>query len=150
MDYIVREARTEDKKEIYELFTASIYPYVEEIWGWDEEFQKNDFADSFASIEQYKVIEVEGRFAGFIQINEEGNVLNLAEIHLLPEMQGKGIGGSIIQSVINAASDRKMEAQIGVFKRNQRAYELYQRLGFEKICETDTHYILIKKTEIQE
>lgn len=67
MDYQIRNALSADKTNIYELFTSSIRPYVEPIWGWDEPYQANDFDESFEKVHQFSVIEVNNEFAGFFE-----------------------------------------------------------------------------------
>ena len=67
MDYQIRLATPDDRDVIYALKTASVRPYVEKIWGWDERYQQNEFENDFSAIEEFFVIEVDTKFAGFYQ-----------------------------------------------------------------------------------
>ena len=127
---------------IYNLKKSSVRPYVEKIWGWDEEYQYNDFTADFRQIEKFKVIEIDRGFIGFVQTSTHNNTLELIEIHLLPQYRSQGIGSTIIANIINFAKDRNMDISIGCFKENTGAKALYLRLGFKLIEETDTHFIL--------
>ena len=142
MDYKIRFAIPHDHDLIYALKAESVRPYVEKIWGWDEDYQKNDFDRDFSHIEQFNIIEIGGIFAGFVQYYFEYPYFEVVEIHLLPEYRGKGIGSSILQYLqkVCIAQDRKI--RIGCFKENHRAKHLYRKLGFMQTKETDTHYIL--------
>lgn len=142
MDYKTRFATTDDHDLIYALKSQSVRPYVERIWGWDEDYQTKDFDGDFSHIKQFNVIEIDGRFAGFIQYYFEYPYFEVVEIHLLPEYRGKGIGSDILRYLqkVCIAQDRKI--RIGCFKENHRAKALYQKLGFMQTEETDTHYIL--------
>ena len=40
---------------------------AEKIWGWDEDYQRNDFDGDFSHIKQFNVIEVDSKFVGFVQ-----------------------------------------------------------------------------------
>ena len=142
MDHKIRFATPDDHDLIYALKTESIRPYVEKIWGWDEDYQKKDFDGDFSNMEQFHVIEVGGKFVGFVQYYFEYPYFEVVEIHLLPEYRGKGIGSDILQYLqkVCIAQDRKI--RIGCFKENHRAKALYQKLGFMQIEKTDTHYIL--------
>ena len=93
-------------------------------------------------MEQFNVIEVDSKFAGFVQYYFEYPYFEVVEIHLLPEYRGKDIGSEILRYLQKAciAHDRKI--RIGCFKENHRAKQLYQKLGFMQTEETDTHYIL--------
>ena len=142
MDYKIRFATPDDHDLMYALKAESVRPYVERIWGWDEDYQRKDFDADFSHIKQFNVIEVAGKFAGFVQYYFEYPYFEVVEIHLLPEYRGKGIGSDILRYLqkICIAQDRNI--RIGCFKENHRAKSLYQKLGFMQTQETDTHYIL--------
>lgn len=48
MDYKIRIATPDDHDLIYGLKAESVRPYVEKIWGWDEDYQKKDFDGDFS------------------------------------------------------------------------------------------------------
>ena len=140
--YIVRPATPDDHNLIYTLKVESVRPYVEKIWGWDEIFQQNDFNSDFADVEHFSVIEIDGKFIGFMQCYFKSPYLDVAEIHLLSEHRGKGIGSDILLCLQNDCMIKKRKMRIGCFKENHRAKSLYQKLGFIQTEETDTHFIL--------
>ena len=142
MEYRIRFATPNDHDLLYALKAESVRPYVEKIWGWDEDYQKKDFDGDFAHMDQFNVIEIDGRFVGFVQYYFEYPYFEVVEIHLLPEYRGNGIGSDILRYLqkVCIAQDRKI--RIGCFKDNHRAKALYQKLGFMQTGETDTHYIL--------
>ena len=140
--YIVRPSTPGERDLIYTLKAESVRPYVEKIWGWDEEFQQKDFDSDFASVAHFSVIEIDGKFIGFLQCYFESSYLVVAEIHLLPEYRGKGIGSDILLCLQNDCLIKKRTMRIGCFKENLRAKSLYQKLGFIQTEETNTHYIM--------
>ena len=142
MDYKIRIATPDDRNLIYTLKADSVHPYVEKIWGWDEDSQKKDFDSDLSNIEQFHVLEIDNSFVGFVQYYFEDPYLEVVEIHLLPECRGKGIGSDILRNLQKGciAQDRKI--RIGCFKENHRAKQLYLKLGFIQTEETDTHFIL--------
>ena len=50
MDYKIRIATPNDHDLIYTLKAESVRPYVEKIWGWDEDYQKKDFDSDFPTL----------------------------------------------------------------------------------------------------
>lgn len=142
MNYIIRDATITDYNAIYTLKSKSIRTYDERIWGWDENYQRNEFDKDFSSISQFSVVEVNGEFAGFIQSFRCSECLNLVEIHLMPEYRGMGIGSNILCDLQKLSANLKIRICIGCFKENYRAKALYQRLGFIQISESETHYML--------
>lgn len=142
MDYQLRQAIPEDHEWIYACKRASIRPYVEAIWGWNESFQQQDFDGDFASIGQFRVIETSGKPIGFLQVLKENDCVEVAELHLLPDYREQGIGSSILRRLLAYCQERELTLQLGCFKENYRAKALYQRLGFRQVEETETHCIL--------
>lgn len=142
MDYHLRPAAPEDHDWIYACKAASVRPYVEPVWGWDESFQRRDFDSDFASIGQFRVIETPEKPIGFLQILDGKDCVEVAELHLLPDCRGKGIGSSILRRLLADCRQQGRPLRLGCFKDNHRAKALYQRLGFRQTAETETHCIL--------
>ena len=68
--------------------------------------------------------------------------MEIENICIKPEYQNKGIGTAILKEIIfeNKGKNIKLQA----FKINERAIKLYERIGFKKIYESKTHYIMVK------
>lgn len=141
MEYYLRGITADDKDFIYEVKKLSIFEYVDKIWGWDEEYQIKDFENDFDNY-IFKIIVVDEKDVGFIQIDESIDSINIIEIHIIPEYQGKGIGSSILKNIIERANNISKIVKIGCFKDNIRARNLYERLGFKVVKTTDTHYMM--------
>lgn len=142
MDFQLRPAVSQDHDWIYACKAASVRPYVEPIWGWNEAFQRMDFDGDFVSIAQFHVIETSEKPIGFLQVVEEKDGIEVAELHLLQDCRGRGIGSSILRGLLADCQERGCALRLGCFKENHRALDLYQRLGFRCVAETESHYIL--------
>lgn len=142
MDYTLRAARPDDRALIFNLKAESVRPYVEEIWGWDEDYQQRDFSRDFAAIGQFQVIQVNGKFAGFLQASFVDPCYQIAELHLLAEYRGNGIGSDILRRLQKSCAAQNHRIRLGCFKKNHRAKALYEKLGFCRIAETETHVLL--------
>ena len=73
----------------------------------------------------------------------ENNTFEIGNICVKPEHQNKGIGTAILKEIIFESKGKNIKLQ--VFKINERAIKLYEKMGFEKVEETKTHYIMMKK-----
>ena len=116
MEYIIRSATPDDYDLIYILKSQSVRPYVEKIWGWDENYQQNDFDRDFSQIDQFKVIEINGEFIGFVQYHLEHSRYHVVEIHLLPEYRGNGLGSNILKAIQEICIAQGKKIQLGCFK----------------------------------
>lgn len=140
-NYLLRAATMEDYNFIYHVKKVTLKKHIDRIWGWDEEYQQNDFRECF-NPQNNKVIIYDNENIGVLEISYGGNIIHIVELEILPKYQGKGIGGAIIKDIIKNAHSTGKNVKIGCFKINIDAKGLYERLGFKVIEETETHYIL--------
>ncbi|HEY0426172.1 MAG TPA: GNAT family N-acetyltransferase [Pyrinomonadaceae bacterium] len=137
MKITFRQIKDEDFEFLWRLHNAALKDYVTQVWGWDEQLQREMFAREFSPNEG-KIILVGGRGAGFFRVIERERERVLVSIRLLPEFQKKGIGTKIIKDLLN---DSKNPVRLQVLKINP-ARALYERLGFEIYDETETHFLM--------
>jgi ribosomal protein S18 acetylase RimI-like enzyme len=83
---------------------------------------------------RFDVVEVAGRPAGRLYVDRRPDDIRIVDIALLPELRGAGIGGHLIQALIDeaAASGRTVSIHVEV---HNRAAGLYRRLGFVAVGE---------------
>ncbi len=112
--------------------------YVTRVWGWDADWQKQDFRRAFSPAKG-QIIIVDSQDAGFLEVIDEQSETLLSSVRLLPEFQGKGIGTQIVQKVIDEAKKKNQPVRLQVLKINP-ARRLYERLGFKVFDESETHF----------
>lgn len=139
MNFNLRKATIDDFEILYRINKDAYKPYVEQIWGWDEEWQYKFFKEHLI-LDRIELILVGDAPVGFISINYRENLIFGESIALLPEYQSKGIGTKIIKDLIAKSKQLKMPFHIQVFKVNVRAKALYERLGFTQNGESETHF----------
>ncbi|MDP3062545.1 MAG: GNAT family N-acetyltransferase, partial [Chloroflexota bacterium] len=64
------------------------------------------------------------------------------QLFVLPEHQGKGIGHRSMLLIIEEARQLGLPVRLRTLKVNPRALAFYQRLGFMRTGETDTHDLM--------
>jgi ribosomal protein S18 acetylase RimI-like enzyme len=100
------------------------------VWGWDDAEQRAYLAKNLV-LERVRVIVVDGFDVGRLDVQEGDDEIFLALIELVPEHQGRGIGGRLIRDILDRADGRGVV--LSVLAVNHRAYRLYRRLGFTEI-----------------
>jgi ribosomal protein S18 acetylase RimI-like enzyme len=103
---------------------------VEKTWGWDEAWQRSDFDRRFREY-VVSIIECEGRAAGGLLLERNPDSLDIHELQVLPDYQGRGIGTRVIGNVIQQAAARGVPVTLSVVPANPRARNLYEKLGSE-------------------
>jgi len=148
MDISLRPATHDDQELLWDLHCSALKPYVEQTWGWDEDFQRRYFKEHF-SPSNSQVIQVDGIDAGVITIEEKQLGYILSNIELYPQYQGFGIGTRLIRALLEKAAERGLPVSLRVLKINP-ARQLYLRLGFEVIGETETHFWMRREGQPRE
>ena len=105
---------------------------IDQIWGWDEGWQRGDFERRFQQC-RVSVIEAGARAAGGLWVETRPDSLYIHELQLAPEFQRRGIGTAVLQDVIAEATACEQPVALSVFTINPRARQLYERVGFEVI-----------------
>jgi ribosomal protein S18 acetylase RimI-like enzyme len=141
MDVTLRAATSEDKEWIYEVKKQAYHHYVENIWGWDEAWQRNNFESEYDRRVNF-VVMLDDQLVGWLQLEYPPYQVYLGNIAILDHYQGRGIGTAVLTRIIGEASASSRSVALQVFKTNPRATALYERLGFRRVGETATHFRL--------
>jgi ribosomal protein S18 acetylase RimI-like enzyme len=134
-----RKVHAIDSEFVFAVKKAAFREYVEQIWGWDDNYQRDLHNRRFAS-QDIRIIQFHGTDIGFLSTSNTSDTLNVDQIYILPEYQGKGIGAACMRRIIANASLEQKPVALQVLKINTRATALYQRLGFTTINENSTHF----------
>lgn len=143
LHFTLRPAMPEDRNFLYQLKKKVNLGYISAIWGWDEDYQQEEFDRDFQKREEFSVIVSDDADAGFLQLQRGADFLNVAEIHLLPAFRGQGLGTAVLRYIQALGDKEELPVLIGCFRANQGARDLYLRLGFQPAGESDTHYLFL-------
>ncbi|MBE0695902.1 MAG: GNAT family N-acetyltransferase, partial [Anaerolineaceae bacterium] len=80
---------------------------------------------------------LDGEPVGTALLNLAGGVAGIYCVATLDHMRGRGIGTALTLAPLEEA--RKLCFQYGVLQSSGMGYNLYQRLGFERVCDLE-HY----------
>lgn len=142
MEYYLRNCSYDDVEFIVELKRLGLKWYIEDLYGWDEEIQKCKTIEELeANPNATKIIVVDNKDVGVtaFQKNEEHYTIGLTLIH--PDYQNRKIATTILSNYIEIAKKDKKRIIIKTFKEN-RAKNLYERLGFTVYKRDNTHIYL--------
>jgi GNAT superfamily N-acetyltransferase len=138
--YTFRQATNADVQFMRETKFAGIRPYVEAVWGWNQQQQDELFATG-CDVQRSRIVVVDGHDVGFIFVIEDADTAFLAGIYLTPEMRRRGIGSALVRDVIETTVRRGKALTLRVLKLNP-ARRLYERLGFFITGETESHFLM--------
>ena len=142
----VREAQATDSEFVFAVKKAAFREYVEQIWGWDDTYQRDLHNRRFAS-QDLRIIQFHGTDVGFFSTSNTSDTLKVNQLYILPEYQGRGIGAACMKRIIDDANLEQKPVMLQVLKINTRATAFYQRLGFTIVNENSTHFQIKRHPE---
>ena len=90
---------------------------------------------------EFLVIEHEGTPVGRLYLHWRDSELRIVDIALLPGARGRGVGGALLQVLMDAAAAVRKSVSIHVEQMNP-AMRLYQRLGFVRTGEHGIYHLM--------
>ena len=145
MQYNFRECTIDDFDFLFNLKKDNFKWYVDKIWGWEDNNQKQRLMqDLNEHLAHKRIIIVNGKPVGVyaIHITDDGDLF-INEISILKQYQNKGLGRKILENQLGENQKKGIRTILQVFKENP-AKKLYESLGFTVYGETETHYQMEK------
>jgi GNAT superfamily N-acetyltransferase len=139
MRIAVRLARAEDFDFCADLYFSEMDRTIREL--------NLDLAKQAANLrlrwdpQQVRIITLDGADIGWVQSMIERDALFLGQLFVTPAHQGRGIGTTIVQRLIEEAACDRRAVKLGVVKANP-ALRLYRRLGFRTTHEDDRKFYM--------
>lgn len=131
-DVGLRPATEDDHEFFFRLHAVSLGPYVDEVWGWDDDEQRA-YLRRNSILEHVRVIVTKGFDVGRLDVVDGDDEIFLLLIELLPSHQGRGIGSRLIGALVDRAHAQGKRLRLNVLKVNDDAHRLYRRLGFTEL-----------------
>lgn len=149
----LRSTMPEDHEFLFALY-ASTRDEEMNLWGWDDNQKRTFLEMQFrAQSQQYgacypeadsSIILLDDRAVGRLLIDRTLPDITLVEIALLPDYRNRGIGTTLINSLLKEATVAQKNVALHVL-RGSAAARLYERLGFTMVDE-DGVYLEMKRT----
>ena len=136
----LRPAARDDRAFAKATQHATMRPYIEALFGWDETRQDAGFAATWRPGEA-SIIEWDGEPVGWLSIGRRRHEWSLNKFHVAPEHQGYGVGGHVLRRLTADAGYRRASITLQVFKNNP-ARRIYERFGFAVVGQDPVHWVM--------
>lgn len=144
MDQItLHQSKSSDVESLANLRAIVLYDDLTRLGRFHEEKVRERFRDSFTP-EHTWIIQAESTFIGCIAFKPLGEGYLLEHFYILPEYQGKGIGGQIMNHLLTQDHVAGSLVTLNVLQGSS-AKRLYERFGF-KVDREDSIDIFMSKT----
>jgi len=128
-DFRLRPAEQSDYSFALALYLEGAKEHLTKIGRWDEDRFVALFREGYKQ-GRTRIISVDGRVVGFIQVVDFADRLYLRQIHLIDGFRGRGIGSTLIGAELKRGAESGRPVMLDVMHGNP-ARRLYVKLGFE-------------------
>lgn len=104
--------------------------FIEKLIAMQRHMQTQGYRQAYPHA-HYLVLQRDASPIGRLVIEQQGRVLHLIDIAILPAAQGQGAGSAVLRGLQAQASAQRLSIHLAVNKSNAAARQLYQRLGFQ-------------------
>ncbi len=146
----LRSVQPTDEPFLFELYCST---RMDELaaWGWDSSHRDVFLKLQFTAQQQhyrmnfphadFSIVYLEDRPIGRLIVARGNRDIHIADISILPEQRGIGIGTTLIRGILSEAAEAQKPVRLQVLTTN-RAIRLYERLGFSIIADGGTHFLM--------
>jgi ribosomal protein S18 acetylase RimI-like enzyme len=148
----LRPFRPQDQDFLFRLYAGTRMHEIAGL-GWPQAQQEAFFRMQFNAQQrwyesayggsEHRIVERDGEPIGRLLVLRETGAALLVDISLLPEHRGQGIGGALVQELIEQCARDRAILKLQVLKTNP-ALRLYERMGLRRIGE-DQMYIQMER-----
>ncbi|MFQ2918817.1 GNAT family N-acetyltransferase [Aeromonas allosaccharophila] len=140
------------KSEFEQVFTVvkeGIFPYVEALFGWDDQFQRERLTNSYLP-QWFSWILQGGERVGLLCSKPYEDALHVHLLIIFPQYQGRRLGAAVMDLLHQEAErDGKCRVTLSSFTDNHGAIRFYQRLGY-KVVEDDLEFVSMSRPLVRE
>jgi GNAT superfamily N-acetyltransferase len=134
----LRGAGRNDEAFMFALHRAAMREHIGATWGWDEDWQRLNFAQTYAPARHAVLVrrgtakDEPDRDSGRLSLTRHWRKIFLRDIELLAPERNRGVGTAVVNAVLKLARDSNRHVELRVLRVNP-AQRLYARLGFRVI-----------------
>jgi GNAT superfamily N-acetyltransferase len=127
----------------YQVKKAAEGAYITEIWGWDEDIQRDFHAREWQE-NRPQIIMYDSKPIGTIFIGQSKDCIEIKHFFILPEYQNMGIGSYLLKRIQDHADKSGRIVRLK-YMRNNPVGSLYKRHGFQVVGFDQTYYSMERK-----
>ena len=135
----VPESQFED---VFALLKAGLFSVVDEVFGWQDDFQRQRLHDDYQWSWMHWVIE-HGTRKALVCFKRYEQALHLHLILIYPEFQRQGLGTKMMALIQEIAKQEQRDITLSALKKNVGAVSLYQKLGYV-VEQEEEHFLLFR------
>ena len=128
-----------DGDALFALYKLLLYTYIDQTFGWEDDFQRDRFDTAYRHCE-FTLVKMGSVIAGYFATKYEQDAVHVSLLFIKPEFQRKGIGREIMKTLTAHATAVNRSVTLSCFICNQPAMDFYKNLGF-RVTTKDEYFV---------
>jgi len=129
------------REYVWLTYVTAMKPHIEKIWGWEDNWQKENYSNSLEIYSTY-ILVLEEQKLGYIQFKRDKDFIFLSMIVLEEKYQSIGYGPTVIDKI--QALNPHLPLKLRCFKVNENAYNFYLKNGFSLVSSDNEFHTLYR------
>ncbi|WP_159084804.1 GNAT family N-acetyltransferase [Dongshaea marina] len=125
----LRPLREDELEQAFAHYKASLYPFVEEHFGWDEEQQREHFFGEFQP-QWFHWLESDDRDKGLVCMAHNPSGITLHLLVIFEDYREQGVAAEALNWIHRNLLTAQQSCTLSAFRDNKSAVSLYLRLGY--------------------
>ena len=130
--------------EFEELFTCvkqGIFEHVDNVFGWDDEFQLNRLSNDYHP-SWFHWVYRDSQKVGLACFKPYDNAYHVHLLIIFPQHQNQNIGQQVMMLIQNKARiEQRNQVTLSSFRGNTRAIQFYEALGYQVVDDSDEDFV---------
>ncbi|MFK8012810.1 MAG: GNAT family N-acetyltransferase [Marinicellaceae bacterium] len=139
----LKQYKKDYKIYIWKIYIKAMKHHIDNIWGWNLEWQKKDFKKALVRFKT-EIIILNNSKVDYVQYLELNKSIYINMIIIEPDYQSRGIGPRIIGKI--SSINPHLPIELRCFIVNAEALNFYLKNGFKIKNKENEFYILRKAT----
>ena len=126
--------------ELFAIVKQALYPYVDKVFGWDDDFQKRRLVEEYEP-EWFYWIYTDTIRIGMLCFKPYDNAFHIHLLIVFPQYQNRQLGKSVMAYIhYLAKQEGRGRITLSSFINNTGAVAFYKRLGYQ-VVETESDFL---------
>ncbi|KFD18961.1 histone acetyltransferase [Tatumella ptyseos ATCC 33301] len=134
----VKYQKVDPQMDLFEVYKEHMQPFIQDLFGWDEQFQKQGFSRALRR-EDFRWVIIDDVKAGIIHRQAENENIKISLLVIFRQFQRRGYGYRLMTSLVDSTGAGKTLTW-NCLKNNVPALALYDKIEATERTETDYFY----------
>ena len=128
-------------EELFACVKQGIFGHVDNVFGWDDEFQRNRLSNDYHP-SWFHWVYRDSQKVGLACFKPYDNAYHVHLLIIFPQHQSQNIGQQVMMLIHNKARlEQRNQVTLSSFRGNTRAIQFYEDLGYQVVDNSDEDFV---------